>query len=175
MKSAKRALMTMLLTLLLAPAAMAGEIVRATILESEGGSIGQVTLEDTPNGVLIVIRVVEGGLEPGPHAVHLHAVGDCQDVGTFSNAGGHIDITEKRHGLLHREGPHEGDLPNLYANLEGSVEAEMLNTRVRLRDGEAALLDEDGSALVIHTYPDDHMKQPIGGSGPRIGCAAFKP
>ena len=40
-------------------------------------------------------------------------------------------------------------------------------------DGEAALLDADGTALVIHAEPDDHLTQPIGGSGPRIACAVF--
>ena len=33
-----------------------------------------------------------------------------------------------------------------------------------------ALLDEDGSAVIIHENPDDHMAQPIGGAGGRIGC-----
>jgi Cu-Zn family superoxide dismutase len=32
------------------------------------------------------------------------------------------------------------------------------------------LLDEDGSAVVIHADPDDHRTQPIGGSGARVGC-----
>ena len=33
------------------------------------------------------------------------------------------------------------------------------------------LLDEDGSAVIIHDLPDDHPTQPIGGAGGRIGCA----
>ena len=33
-----------------------------------------------------------------------------------------------------------------------------------------ALLDEDGSAVIIHDMPDDHLTQPIGGAGGRIGC-----
>jgi Cu-Zn family superoxide dismutase len=36
------------------------------------------------------------------------------------------------------------------------------------------LRDGDGSALVIHANPDDHMTQPIGGSGPRVACAVIK-
>jgi len=32
-----------------------------------------------------------------------------------------------------------------------------------------ALLDENGSAVIVHENPDDHMGQPIGGAGGRIG------
>jgi Cu-Zn family superoxide dismutase len=38
----------------------------------------------------------------------------------------------------------------------------------------AALRDADGSAVVIHANPDDHMAQPIGGAGPRVACAVIK-
>ena len=39
---------------------------------------------------------------------------------------------------------------------------------------EQALRDADGSALVIHASPDDHMSQPIGGAGGRIACAVIR-
>ena len=35
------------------------------------------------------------------------------------------------------------------------------------------LLDEDGSAVVIHANPDDHLTQPIGGAGGRVGCGVI--
>ena len=31
-----------------------------------------------------------------------------------------------------------------------------------------------GSAVVIHAGPDDHLAQPIGGSGARVACAELK-
>jgi len=37
-----------------------------------------------------------------------------------------------------------------------------------------ALLDGDGSAVIIHEHPDDHMSQPIGGAGGRIGCGIIR-
>ncbi|MET0293901.1 MAG: superoxide dismutase family protein, partial [Phenylobacterium sp.] len=37
----------------------------------------------------------------------------------------------------------------------------------------AALADADGSALVIHAAADDHISQPIGGSGARIACGVL--
>jgi Cu-Zn family superoxide dismutase len=40
-------------------------------------------------------------------------------------------------------------------------------------DGERALLDEDGSALVIHGDPDDYKSDPAGHAGDRIACGAL--
>ena len=37
----------------------------------------------------------------------------------------------------------------------------------------AALLDTDGSALVIHANPDDQSSQPIGGAGARVACGTI--
>lgn len=41
-------------------------------------------------------------------------------------------------------------------------------------EGRPALLDNDGSALVIHANPDDYTTQPIGGAGDRIACAVIR-
>ena len=40
--------------------------------------------------------------------------------------------------------------------------------------GRTALLDADGSAIVIHASPDDQATQPIGGSGARVACGVLK-
>ncbi len=37
-----------------------------------------------------------------------------------------------------------------------------------------ALMDADGSAVVIHANPDDHKSQPIGGAGDRVACAVIR-
>ncbi|HBX92207.1 MAG TPA: superoxide dismutase, partial [Hyphomonas sp.] len=37
-----------------------------------------------------------------------------------------------------------------------------------------SLLDEDGSALIIHEAEDDHMTQPIGGAGARVACGVIQ-
>ena len=39
-------------------------------------------------------------------------------------------------------------------------------------DGAAGpnLLDADGAAILIHALADDHVAQPIGGSGDRVAC-----
>lgn len=140
------------------------------------GEAGTANLSEGPEGV--VIRVNVEGLEPGWHAIHFHGVGDCSDA-AYKNSGSHVQHGEKEpHGLLNPEGPDDGDLPNIHAAEDGTVNAELFSERVTLVEDEADerafLLDEDGSALVIHEGPDDHMSQPIGGAGARVACAVIE-
>jgi Cu-Zn family superoxide dismutase len=85
-------------------------------------------------------------------------------------------VTPVVHGLLKEDATDSGDLPNLYVAADGTVTAEFYSTLVSLKGegGRPALLDADGSALVIHTNPDDYTTQPIGGAGARIACAVIK-
>lgn len=151
----------------------AAEIRATQVIGASGAPIGQLMATASPHGVLLKVTIAPGGLTPGAHGMHLHAVGDCSDVGVFKKSKGHINVGGKAHGLLNPAGPDDADLPNLYVAADGSAIAEVFNPRVRLLSGEPALLDEDGSALVIHANADDHLTQPIGGAGPRVGCAAL--
>jgi Cu-Zn family superoxide dismutase len=47
----------------------------------------------------------------------------------------------------------------------------MVNYTATLSEGPTTLLDEDGSALVIHADPDDYESQPAGNAGSRVACA----
>jgi Cu-Zn family superoxide dismutase len=40
--------------------------------------------------------------------------------------------------------------------------------------GRPALLDADGSSIVVHASPDDYKTQPIGGAGARVACGVVK-
>ena len=120
------------------------------------------------------MNIKAGGLPPGYHGLHFHRVGDCSDQEAFKSAQGHVDPQSKPHGFLNPDGPHEGNLPNLIVAADGTVEVELYSVMVSLTDGEANLLDEDGSALIIHINPDDHVTQPIGGAGARIGCGVIQ-
>ena len=133
--------------------------------------IGKVTFQQAPTGVLVSVDVT--GLPPGGHGIHLHAVGSCSP--DFKASGGHINPEGVAHGLLNPGGGDNGDLPNLYAAADGSARAEFFTTRVSLNGADLpALLDEDGSAVIIHDKPDDHMTQPIGGAGGRIACGVIE-
>ncbi|MCX4026637.1 superoxide dismutase family protein [Endozoicomonas sp. SM1973] len=142
------------------------------IINNQGKTIGNVAIKQGTEGVLINIKAK--GLPPGYHGMHFHRKGDCSDLATFKSAEGHIDPHKKPHGYLNPKGPHEGNLPNLIVSQDGSVEVELYSHMVQLKEGPAKLLDEDGSALIIHANKDDHTSQPIGGSGGRLACAIIK-
>lgn len=143
----------------------------AEFINASGASIGKATLQQGATGVLIRIEV--WNLPPGAHGIHLHAVGKCSP--DFKAAGGHINPHLRPHGLLNPDGPDRGDLPNLFVGAGATGKAEFFTTRVSLITGTAPLLDEDGSAFIIHENADDHMTQPIGGAAGRIACGVIKP
>ncbi len=171
MKMAVMIVVAGILALATAPVASAGDMAAADIVNADGKVIGKAAFEQTPTGVLMSVDVA--GLPPGGHGIHLHAVGACTP--NFKAATGHINPGKVKHGLRDPEGPDNGDLPNLYAAADGSARAEFFTTRISVAGGNMpALLDEDGSAVIIHENPDDHMAQPIGGAGGRIGCGIIR-
>ena len=146
-------------------------MVMSPIIENGRSEIGQLTLKESPTGVIVNIKA--SGISEGWHGVHFHVKADCSDA-AFKNSGGHINHHGHEHGLRNPNGPDNADLPNIYADADGNVNVELITTRVALSPnipGRANLLDEDGSALVIHANPDDQITQPIGGAGPRIACS----
>ena len=139
------------------------------IVNTNGDVIGQLRLRQGTEGVLINIKI--SGLTPGYHGMHFHKVAVCEHDHGFKSAMGHIDPDSKPHGYLNEKGPHEGNLPNLIVSKTGDVEVELYSEMVHLTEGKSKLLDEDGSSLIIHKNPDDHISQPIGGAGGRVACA----
>lgn len=151
----------------------AAETATGTLLGTDGKPHGTITVTDAPKGVLL--RVVAEGLPPGWHGMHFHEKGNCTPP-KFTSAGGHVHaVTPVVHGLLSPNATDSGDLPNLYVAGDGSATVELYSTLVSLHgaQGRPALEDADGSALVIHTSPDDYKTQPIGGAGARIACAVI--
>lgn len=140
------------------------------LINSEGQPAGTITLKQGRTGILMVVEAT--GLTPGWHGIHIHASGTCE--APFTSAGAHINHADAKvpHGLLNAQGPDDGDLPNIYADAHGVAKAELFTTNARI--GESGngqwLLDNDGSAIVIHANPDDHASQPIGGAGDRVAC-----
>jgi Cu-Zn family superoxide dismutase len=143
------------------------------ILGNKGDNIGKLTIRGGENAVVVRISIDAGGLSPGWHGIHFHEAGDCSDPGKYELSKGHVNHDEAKHGLLNPEGPDQGDLPNIYANADGSVNAEVGSESIALT-GEEGLKDKDGSALVIHASEDDHTSQPIGNAGARVACALIK-
>ena len=153
---------------------------RATwIVAADGQRIGEANFTNAPGGVLIRLEFSGTGLPPGWHGAHLHERGDCSDFAAgFQAAGAHIGRAEHvQHGLQNPIGPEAGDLPNVFVAANPPYGAEFFLARVTLEAPTAerpALLDSDGSALIIHAGPDDQQSQPSGGAGPRLACAELR-
>lgn len=141
----------------------------AAMINAEGKSMGEVALDQTPNGVLLSASLT--GLPPGTHAFHIHGVGKCE--APFKSAGGHYNPGGKKHGIQSAEGHHAGDMPNIHVGADGALEFEVLNPHVSLGSGSDTLFDGDGSAIVIHAGADDYQSDPAGAAGPRIACGVI--
>jgi Cu-Zn family superoxide dismutase len=147
--------------------AFAADKATAVLKDANGKEVGKVTLIAVPTGVLLDADLT--AVPPGDHAFHIHAIGKCEPP-DFKSAGAHFNPEEDKHGLMNEAGPHAGDLPNIHVPENGKLHIEVLNQRVSLSDG---LLDDDGSALVIHQGPDDYKTDPAGDAGPRIACGVI--
>ncbi|SDB47500.1 superoxide dismutase, Cu-Zn family [Desulfonatronum thiosulfatophilum] len=171
-----KSLVTILFLLLAVGAAKAeNPTAFAELFDNDGKSLGKAHFEQGPNGVLIRLELEGVAESAGFHAIHIHEHGDCTDHEEgFEAAGQHLNPEDKKHGLMHPDGPDAGDFPNIYVHEDGSVRAELFTNYASL-DGSvgARMLDESGAAIVIHANPDDHHTQPTGDSGPRIACGTI--
>ena len=148
-----------------------GETARATFVNAQGQPAGTATLTSLGDrGVFISAQL--RSLPEGTHAFHIHAVGKCEPP--FESAGGHYNPAEHQHGFLDPNGEHNGDLPNITVRSDGTASAETVAWMVTLRGGDAPLLDDDGSALVIHSGVDDYRTDPTGNAGPRLACGVVE-
>ncbi|SFA91542.1 superoxide dismutase, Cu-Zn family [Lentibacillus halodurans] len=134
---------------------------------SSGDMIGTVMLTEGDDGVDFKVKLE--GLEPGYHGMHVHEYPKC-DGPDFTTAGNHFNPDGNEHGLMHPEGSHLGDLPNIEADPDGLVDAELMLPEATLMDGKKSLLSGEGTSLIIHEGKDDGVSQPGGDSGTRIAC-----
>jgi Cu-Zn family superoxide dismutase len=144
--------------------------VRSAVMhDSAGQRVGTASLLESPPGALLVLKLQ--AIPPGTHGVHLHANGAC-DPPSFESAGPHLNPAGRKHGPRNPDGPHAGDLPNLRARTDGSVDTTFVLPRDLLTPatlGPAA----PARALVVHANADDLVTDPSGSSGPRIACGVL--
>jgi hypothetical protein len=84
---------------------------------------------ESEEGLLIEMLIT--GLAPGLHAVHLNSAGKCEPP-AFTSAGGHFNPLKRKHGVQNSEGPHAGDLPDIYVNADAKGRYEVLVQSVTL-------------------------------------------
>lgn len=154
-------LFTLVLVLLIGGAVMAEDEpteLTAAITNAAGDALGTVSFSAVTaemaadmglpaiEGAVAIWAQVEG-LTPGFHGFHIHSVGTCDPSGerAFSSAGGHLHAEGQVHGQ------HMGDLPSLLASESGVAVLVLATDRFALED----LLDEDGSAVIIHAAADN--------------------
>ncbi|MCC6557168.1 MAG: superoxide dismutase family protein [Polyangiaceae bacterium] len=143
----------------------------ATLLDPGGRTVGTLTIDETPQGVLI--RGDLSGLPPGTHGFHIHETGACSP--TFQAAGDHFNPTGASHGFRSKGGPHLGDLPSLRVPAGGRAPVEAFAPGVTLGEGPRSLVAGDGTAIVVHAQPDDYQTDPAGAAGQRIACGVVRP
>ena len=153
--------------------AQGGGTATAQLEDTDGNPVGDATFTEGPNGVTINANLQPGqnALGPGEHGIHIHETGSTSP--DFEAAGEHFNPTNAQHGLQNPEGPHAGDLENIVVNEDGSAYYQTLNNRITL-SGENAILDSDGSTLVIHAGSDDQQTDPSGHSGGRAVAGVIR-
>lgn len=147
---------------------MFGERKPAEFINSEGDAVGSAVLTQTPNGVLVDVELRD--LEPGWHGFHVHGKGDCMPP-DFKSAGDHFNPGEDEHGMLMSDGPHAGDLPNIFVGADGTARFQVITADLSLAPDGDTMTDTDGAALMVHSDPDDYRSQPSGDAGSRVACA----
>ena len=153
------------------PGAAPADSARANVVDVRGVGIGAVIV--TAEGEGVALRGALIGLPPGEHGFHIHQTGSCE-APAFASAGDHLGAGETAHGFDAPGGPHAGDLRNITVAEDSTATVDQAIGSVTLRDGSVALLDDDGSAVVIHAEPDDYVTQPSGASGDRIACGVIE-
>ena len=144
--------------------------IRESRVDATGDVFGIVQFQYSPYGLLIVPNL--HGLDPGPHALHIHENPDCgpsADGNPAGAAGSHYDP----HGTNVHAGPykegHLGDLPNLIVEADGSAQIAILAPR-------PTLADIRGRALMLHAGADkyeSYAEHQHGTGGPRMYCGVI--
>lgn len=148
------------------------DFAEATLRDASGAPRGGVTIAQLDQGIRLTLRV--DNMEPGVKAAHIHSVGRCEAPG-FTSAGGHWNPFGREHGRDNPAGQHMGDMSNLIVGQDGTGLLEVTITGGQIEGGNAALLDADGAAVMVHASPDDYRTDPTGNAGGRVACGVIEP
>ena len=134
--------------------------VMANLKDGDGEAVGTARFQPTRAGILVVVELEN--MSPGEHGIHIHETAEC--AGDFETAGEHLAPDGHEHGFAAVEAPHAGDLPNIVVAADGTASAHFVNWRLTMED----LMDDDGSALIVHETRDTYMDPDSAGA--RIAC-----
>lgn len=145
-------------------------VLEVPLSDAEGNEAGKAIFSEYGGQILVQVNVT--GLTPGEHGWHLHETGICDPAGAepFALAGEHWNPTEMPHGAPDAPEHHAGDFGNIPVREDGIGESTIATSAFTLGDGPTSVLDEDGTAIIIHEGTDDLVSQPSGESGARFAC-----
>jgi len=168
----KKLLMPLMLALAAASpaAAQQTQTAIANFIGADGKETGRASLTESKAGVMIELEAQN--FPPNTWVgFHVHETGKCDAADHHKSAGAHFNPGKTEHGFLAANGPHAGDMPNLYVGADGTIHAQVFNTAVTLNEGDNGIR---GRALMIHARSDDYRSQPAGDAGDRLGCAVIE-
>lgn len=119
----------------------------------------------------VTFSATVSGLQPGPHAIHIHEKSDCSAADATS-AGGHWNPTFKKHGKWDVGEYHKGDIGNFTADASGKGTISLTTDQWCIGCGDPAK-DILGKGLIVHQGSDDFTTQPTGNAGARLACSAI--
>lgn len=162
-------------------------VATATLQNAADTDIGTVTFTPVDGGITIVAEI--DGVDAGLYGFHVHESGLCEPesaapddpgtTGAFLSAGSHIGADEDDHPH------HTGDLPSVLVTADGRAALATLTDRLTAEE----LLDDDGSAVMLHDSPDNFANIPeryaedgpdtdtlgTGDAGDRLACGVVEP
>jgi Cu-Zn family superoxide dismutase len=166
-----RIVITIALCCLLATVGVSAQMKHVDLKDAKGNNIGMAMISPARGGG-VSIELTLKGLPPGEHGVHLHDVAKCEPPG-FKSAGSHFNPTKKQHGMSNPDGPHAGDMPNITAAANGTVQTTITNKNLTMGSEANSIYAGGGTALVIHERADDGKTEPSGNAGNPIACGAI--
>ena len=140
----------------------------AVLQPTEGNDITGYILFHENAIEVVTIDVKLWRLKPGLHGFHIHTFGDLRDDAGKS-AGGHFNPYDKPHGSPENAERHIGDLGNIRAQTDGTVDTSWTDLSIRLSGSNSIL----GRAVVVHANQDDMVSQPTGNAGARVAVGVI--
>ncbi|KAJ8246782.1 hypothetical protein GJAV_G00255350 [Gymnothorax javanicus] len=136
------------------------------MMSGAGPVMGVVRFVQVTQDCCLIDGTIDG-LEPGPHGLHVHELGDL--TRDCMSCGPHYNPYGKQHGAPLDSDRHAGDLGNIMAGSNGRAS-------FRLEDSQLKVWDIIGRSLVVDSGEDDlgrgghPLSKLTGNSGERLGC-----
>lgn len=172
----KGILLAIIFSVFAASAWAEGVVVPVSRVTPEGNAdtLGEVVFNENRDGLEIVVKL--DGLTPGEHGMHIHEHPSCEpardeegEMRAALAAGGHYDPYQTGVHAEPGKNGHQGDLPFITADSEGSVRQNFEMQGLKIDD----IINH---SLLIHTGGDNYSNiPPNGGGGEAAACGVIRP